>query len=72
MTQDRIVPMANQIAAFFAAYPREEAVEGVYDHIKKFWDPRMRAKLLERVGAGDKDLHELVLAAAKKLPPVKQ
>lgn len=69
MSQDRIVPMANQIASFFAVYPREQAVEGVYDHIKKFWDPRMRAKLLQRVQEGNKDLNELVIEAAKKLPP---
>jgi transposase len=52
MSQDSIVRMANQIATFFATYPRPQAVEGTYDHIKKFWDPRMRKKLAEKVAAG--------------------
>lgn len=69
MSQDRTVPMANQIASFFAAYPHAQAVEGTYDHIKKFWDPRMRAKLAEKVAAGGEGLSEIALEAAKKFPP---
>lgn len=39
------VRMVNQIADFFEAYPEEEAVAMVADHIEKFWAPRMRADL---------------------------
>jgi formate dehydrogenase subunit delta len=42
---DRLVTMANQIASFFAAYPHEEAVEGTLEHIRLFWDPRMKAQI---------------------------
>lgn len=38
--------MSNQIAQYFAAYPDDEAVEGVRDHLEKFWDPHMRRDLL--------------------------
>jgi len=51
-----MVHMANQIALFFAAYPREEAVSGVTDHLKHFWEPRMREQLLDYVEAV-KQLH---------------
>ena len=41
-----LVSMANQIGQFFSAYPdREEALEGIANHIRKFWEPRMRLKL---------------------------
>jgi len=66
MSQDSIVRMANQIATFFAIYPRPQAVEGTYDHIKKFWDPRMRKKLAEKVAAGGDGLSEIALEAARK------
>jgi formate dehydrogenase subunit delta len=38
--------MANQIAAFFAPQGREKAVKGVADHLNRYWDPHMRARLL--------------------------
>ncbi len=34
--------MANQIAAYFEAYPRSEALDGIAGHIRNFWTPRMR------------------------------
>ena len=66
MSQDSIVRMANQIASFFASYPHGEAVEGTYDHIKKFWDPRMRAQLSAKVAAGGAGLGEIALEAARR------
>lgn len=42
-----LVRMANRIGDFFDAMPdRPEAVEGVANHIQKFWEPRMRLELL--------------------------
>ena len=58
--------MANQIALFFAAYPQQEAVAGVADHLKKFWEPRMRRQLAEYIAGGGAGLHALVLEAAKQ------
>ncbi len=72
MSRETIVRMANQIASFFAAYPHGQAVEGTYDHIKKFWDPRMRAQLAALVAAGGEGLNEIALEAARKFPPVQQ
>ena len=44
-TREKLVRMANQIAAFFHSRPREEGVVGVAEHINKFWEPRMRRQL---------------------------
>ncbi|MBP2231125.1 formate dehydrogenase subunit delta [Azospirillum agricola] len=58
-----LVRMANQIATHFATYPREEAVAETAGHIRKFWDPRMRAGLLAHAEAGGADLHEVARSA---------
>ena len=42
-----LVRMINQIADFFDAYPEPEAVSGVTDHLRRFWDPSMRTALLD-------------------------
>jgi formate dehydrogenase subunit delta len=45
-----LVKMANDIGHFFQAEDRrEDAVLGVANHIRKYWTPRMRDKLLEYV-----------------------
>ena len=65
-----MVHRANQIALFFASYSREEAVAGVADHLKKFWEPRMRRQLAEYVAADGAGLHELAKDAIKKVEPL--
>ena len=62
-----MVHKVNAIAQYFAAYPRDEAVAGVADHLKKFWEPRMRRQLLAYIAAGGAGLHELVPEAASRL-----
>ena len=69
MNPERLVAMANDIANFFAAEPDSQtAISGVADHLKRFWDPRMRkqivAHLRERGGAG---LSALASAAVAQL-----
>ena len=68
MKIDRLVQMANDIAAFFAAEPdRAEAVAGVAAHLKRFWEPRMRQALRAHVDAGGAGLSELALEGVKRL-----
>jgi formate dehydrogenase subunit delta len=67
MESEHMVHMANQIALFFAPYPREEAVSGVADHLQKFWEPRMRKQIVAYVADGGAGLHELALEAVKRL-----
>ncbi len=58
-----MIRMANQIAAYFEAYPRTEALQGIAKHIKSFWDPRMRKQLDEYMAGGGEGLSPLVIAA---------
>jgi formate dehydrogenase subunit delta len=53
MNIDRLVSMANDIAAFFDSEPDQAAAtEGVRVHISRFWDPRMRREIIAHVDAG--------------------
>jgi formate dehydrogenase subunit delta len=53
--EDKLLRMANQIAAFFRSYPEEEAVAGVHKHIVAFWTPRMIDRLRDALpGFGER------------------
>ena len=67
MSADRIDRMANQIARFFASRPEPEAIAGTEDHIRKFWDPRMRAALVAHLAAGGVELSPVARGAAERL-----
>lgn len=47
MEVQRLVYMANQIARNLAVQGEDEAAAATADHIDKFWDPRMKAQLLD-------------------------
>ena len=65
---EKLVRMANQIAEFFKSYPDETAVEGVREHIAKFWNRKMREEFFAHVdSSGGKALQPVVAAAVKKL-----
>jgi len=66
-TSEHLVKMANQIGDFFGSQRHSDAAAGVADHIKKFWDPRMRAGIMEHVAHGGAGLKPLVLEAIKRL-----
>ena len=43
-----LIQKANRIGQFFEAMPdRQEGIDGIADHIRKFWEPRMRAAMLQ-------------------------
>jgi formate dehydrogenase subunit delta len=67
MTLATQVRLANDIAAQFTYLRHDAAVEAVAAHLRMFWDPRMRAQLLEAVEAGVPGLDPLVLEAAAAL-----
>jgi len=66
-TTDRRIRMANQIATFFKSQPESVRVEGVANHINKFWEPRMHRQLFELVDTGAAGLDPLVLEASKRI-----
>ena len=45
MKNQDLIRMANQIADFFEAYPQPEAVAETANHLRAFWEPRMRRQL---------------------------
>jgi formate dehydrogenase subunit delta len=64
---DRLVYMANQIGQFFQSQGPGKAVPGVADHIKKFWDPRMRKQIFAHLDAGGAGLDPDVRQALETL-----
>jgi formate dehydrogenase subunit delta len=66
----RLVKMANEIGTFFkGAEDHREAVASISAHLRNFWEPRMRAQLIEHAEHGGEDLtpvvKEAVIALAK-------
>ena len=69
MSIEHLVRMANDIADYFHSEPdRGLAVAGVSNHMKKFWDPRMRRQILAHSREhGGEGLSELAQAAVVRL-----
>lgn len=52
MNIDKLVKMANDIGSNFDAWPdRDAACQEVANHLRKFWDPRMRHELAAHLAA---------------------
>ena len=66
-TSDKLVYMANQIGAFFRSQGGDIAVIGTAEHIRKFWDPRMRSAILAHLDAGGDGLDPPVRQAIEQL-----
>jgi formate dehydrogenase subunit delta len=67
MSPEKLVYMANQIGTFFASQGADAAVAGTAEHIKKFWDPRMREAILLHLDGGGAGLDPAVRAAIVQL-----
>ncbi len=53
MDVEHLVQMSNDIANFFRpASGQEQAAAEIATHMRRFWDPRMRAQLIEHYAAG--------------------
>lgn len=64
MDQQHLVRMANNIGDFFEAMPdRQEALDGIAGHIKRYWEPRMRKEMMAYINAGGEGLSEIVREA---------
>ena len=65
---ERLVSMANDIATYFTSEPdHTTAVNGVRDHLTRFWDPVMRRQLKDFVTDGGEGLLPLASEAVKGL-----
>jgi len=77
MNIDLLIKMANEIGEFFGGTTDPEAAaRDVANHLRRYWEPRMRAQMLsyyeQRQGAGLSDVAKsavgLLYAAAKSAP----
>jgi formate dehydrogenase subunit delta len=66
-TKQKLVYMANQIAANFARLGEPAAVAATSDHIARFWDPGMRRKILEQLDESEHGLSAAAAAAIRAL-----
>ena len=66
---EHLVTMANDIANFFRSESdRQVAIDGIANHIKRSWDPRMCKKIFAHLQQHDGEgLNELARAAIVKL-----
>jgi formate dehydrogenase subunit delta len=64
---EKLVKMANQIGMFFRHQKHADPIAAVAEHLTKFWDPRMRAKIVDHVEHGGAGLDALPLDAVKYL-----
>lgn len=64
---DKLVKMANQIGDFFVAQRAHEPAASMADHLRKFWDPNMRKRIIEHVDHGGEGLDAIAIDAVKRL-----
>ncbi len=63
MQAEKLVHMANQIARAFAVEGEAKAVAATANHLKLFWDPRMRREILVHLDDGGEGLDGVARAA---------
>jgi formate dehydrogenase subunit delta len=60
--------MVNDIVVNLGYLPTDQVAAAVADHVKRFWDPRMKRRLVELVAAEAERVDPVVVAAAALLP----
>lgn len=67
MSPEKLAYMADQIGRFFAHQPHDPAVAAIEDHLRKFWDPRMRRDIVAALDDERVTLSPLVREAVERL-----
>ncbi len=72
MDVNNLIKMANQIGTFFETMPdRQQAVQDIANHIRRFWEPRMRRAILDSLdqnrAEGLSDIVREALSAHRQL-----
>jgi formate dehydrogenase subunit delta len=67
MSPDKLVYMANQIGKYFESQHGHDPADGIADHLRKFWDPRMRSTISAYAAGGGAGLDPDVLRAVRML-----
>jgi len=67
MKPEMLVRMANQMEDFFKSQAHDDAVAGIEEHIRKYWDPRMRKAMADHLASGaETGLKPLAREAAQR------
>ena len=69
MDAHHLVTMVNEIAAFFAGEDPGKAAENVANHLRRYWDPRMRRQILEHRSHGGEGLSQVARAGVDLISP---
>ena len=56
MDAHHLVSMVNEIAAFFVGEDPEKAAANVANHLRRYWDPRMRKQIIAHTSNGGEGL----------------
>jgi formate dehydrogenase subunit delta len=67
MSPDKLLYMAKQIATFFASQPGADRADRVAQHMRDFWEPRMREQFLALAADPKQEMPDLVREAAARL-----
>ena len=68
MIVEKLIRMANQIAVNFDFGPdKPKAVDGVADHLRRFWTPGMKAEIIAYQESGGSQLNEIAAQAVARL-----
>ncbi len=67
MSPDKLAYMANQIGKFFAHEPHDQAVTDIEDHLRKFWDKRMRQTIVASLDSPSAPLDPPAREAVERL-----
>ena len=67
MADDDLVRDSRKIAEYFEPYGEDEAMAGVLGHLRQFWEPRMRERLVHIHAQTPELLHPAVRCAAARL-----
>jgi formate dehydrogenase subunit delta len=67
---NHLIAMANDIGGFFATMPdHEEAVAAMAQHLRNFWEPRMRREIIAYAHDGGAELIPVAREAVARLEP---
>jgi formate dehydrogenase subunit delta len=65
MDAHHLVTMANEIAAFFTGEDSGKASENVANHLRRYWDPRMRKQIVDYLSHGGEGLSPVAKAGVE-------
>lgn len=65
MDPHHLVAMVNEIAAFFAGEDPGKAADNVANHLRRFWDPRMRKQIVAHASNGGEGLSQVAKAGVE-------